>query len=572
MNNAVAITVNTAGQRVQEIFRQSWMFSNFYNRKTGAFASVAFAAVAGSHLVPTEHYSTQYEGKLQLSLESKEEDTSLSNPSRLNLDAAQVNIAAPSVDYETQARVLWSPKLLSPVIAQLQEQYPTLTYAHLSHNLKITHPEGSNTLEISYQDKDAQRAQAVLEQLTQAYLKYSQESPTHDYSALQFLEKRVPQLQQKVALTQETIQQLQQQQGSTNLAQLGQQLSEQSNLLAQQQQALQSQLIEARTAYAVLQHRAAESFEHLSQNQLFVNQLPAYQLPENQLLNQQDLNYQELLNQFQATAIQLATEYSHPKDTQASDRAKRSLEQQYQQLSEQLSQTAQQPLIDRLSQLNKDSESANSQEVNRLETLIELKVAENQVRMLEISDGAIAQTQTLLDGRIKQWASLARQYDALQLELQLATSKLNLSLVKQAELQTFIQFAWQVIAPPHVKPIAEGFALSDAQRDFGLSLVLCFIVVVWAMAAWKDVDWKDANWKNQGRSPRSFSIPLPCLQPDFQQPPQHQSFKSQPLALQMPKVLCSIEEDYSSLPAWGDGLFSKTSGNARKLALRNTAS
>ncbi|MBW4659244.1 MAG: hypothetical protein KME15_11255 [Drouetiella hepatica Uher 2000/2452] len=505
-------------------------------------ASVAIAAVAGSHLVPVEPYSTQYEGDLQLSLEPKEGNTSREN------SVAQVKTPTPNIDYATQARILWSPKLLSPVIAELQNQYPDFNYDRLSRNLKIIHPEGSRTLEISYQDTDPRRTQAVLERLSQAYLKYSQESPANNYSALQFIEKRVPELQQEVARTQEKLRQFQQHH-SANPAQLGRQLAEQSNALTQQQQELQSQLLEARTAYAVLQQRSAESLNQ------FKNQIFEYQRLESQLLSQQSLDYQELLSQFQETAIQLTLERSHPESNLESNRVKQQLlEQHYQRLSEQLSRTVQKPLIDRLSQLNTDSKPENSQEAHQLKMLIELKVAENQVRMLEISYEAIVQTKALLGDRIRQWAGLARQYDQLQLELQLATNKLNLSLTKQAELQTFVQSVWQVIAPPHIKPIANGLTLSVAQRDLSLSLALCFIVVVWVMTSGKDVR------KNRVRSQELLGSPLPVFQSDYQS---LMAQDSQPLALELPKVkvLCSIDNDNNRSSIWGNGSLQKISGN-----------
>ena len=545
--SVVSTTIDSVLQLMQEDFREAeprkrQIFLNGFNWEAGLLVSTAIAAVASSYLIPVDHYLAKYEGNLQLSLEPKEE-----NASRSNSGNAQVEIPAISIDYETQARILWSPKLISPVIARLQKQYPDLSYDRLSHNLKITHPEGSRTLEISYKDTDTQRTRAVLEQLSQAYLKYSQESPGNNDSALQFVEKRVPELKREVAQIQEKMRQFQQQHGLADPDALGQQLAQQSNALTQQQQDLQSQLLEARTAYAVLEQRLAESFEQVPEhqsenqykNQLLESQRLESQRLESQLLNQPNPDYQELLNQFQLTATQLTVERIRPESDLEANRAKQqALERQYQQLSEKLSQAIQQPLSERLAQINSGSSPENSQGANRLERLMELKVTDNQVRMLEISLGAIVQTKAQLGNRIKQWAGLARQYDQLQLELQITTNKLNLSLAKQAELQTFIQAAWQVIAPPQVKPMAEnGFTLSDSQRDFGLAL--CFIVVVWAIM----------HRKNAGRSKKSIGSPLPELQPDHSS---LMSQSSQPLALEIPKakVLCLIDNDSNPLLNW----------------------
>ncbi|MBI4784309.1 MAG: hypothetical protein HY785_23765 [Oscillatoriophycideae cyanobacterium NC_groundwater_1537_Pr4_S-0.65um_50_18] len=516
-----------AARSLEDKSRQSRLLPQVFNRRTGAFVGVAIAAVAGSRLVQVEPHATEYEGKLQLSLEPKAGNTGQSSLA----SATNGSVPTPSIDYETQARVFWSPKLLSPAIADLQQKYPDLTYERLTHDLKITHPEGTKNLEISYQDTDSQKAQAVLEKLSEVYLKYSQDAPTNSNTALQFIAERLPQLQQQVASAEEKMQEFPQQYGMENPDQLGQRLSEQSNALRQQQQDLLNQLIEAHTSYAVLQRQLDAHSEHLPEGQRLENRQA-----ESQLLAQQSPRYQELLAQFQSIALQLTTARS---EVGFEPSAERQLEQHYQQLSAELAEAAQQPLVDRLTQMTTAADSVDYQEINRLEALISLKAAENQVRMIEISYEAIAQTRVSLGDKIKQWAGLARQYDALELEVQLATDKMNVSLAKQAELQTFMQSAWQVVAPPQVKPVPESpFALSGTQRDFSLSLALCLIVAMWAMTLQESTT--QSSQKQSG-------LPLPDLRTHLQRrlmPP--------PLALQMPvsHLLQPIDADYRGVPTF----------------------
>jgi uncharacterized protein involved in exopolysaccharide biosynthesis len=98
-----------------------------------------------------------------------------------------------------QIQVLWSPKLLAPVVQQLQTQYTDLNYDTLAQKLDITHRDGDKTLEIRYQDPDPQKVQAVLEKVSHAYLQYSQQCRSNLCRELQFVEQRLPQIQKQVA-------------------------------------------------------------------------------------------------------------------------------------------------------------------------------------------------------------------------------------------------------------------------------------------------------------------------------------------------------------------------------------
>lgn len=470
-----------------------------FNHTTGALAIAMITTVASASLVPTSQPIPKYEGKLWLS-------GGANHSSEAGAESAVPNISAvPSIDDATQAQILWSSRLLAPVIERIQDQYPDFSYEHLSQGLDIT--PGAGGVEISYQDTDARRVRAVLKQLAQTYQEYSQERPAENRQALLFIQQQVAQLQQQLTLAQEKAQSFQQQH-STNLFQLGQQLSERRHILAQRQQDLESQLAEAQTLYRVLQKQMGFQSE--------------------------DPNASDLpLSQFQTVAAQLATELSSP---QPDDSALQSLEQQYQQLFVQVSQTIQQPLVDRLIQLNVDSQidsqtdrdnsqTETPQDIVQIAMLTELREAASQVQMLEISSQTIAQAQSSLNQQIKQWATTARQADELQLELQLATQKLNFHLTKQSEFQTkqsqLQTYTQRQAAPsPQIQQVAEGgLTLSESQRDLGLGFVLCFMLVVWAMTVWRGAKQPEAL----------VCIPLSDVQ-------SYPRLQSQPASLPLPMV------------------------------------
>src|SRR5579883_1246378 len=112
------------------------------NRRTWALAGAAIATVAGTSLVQMANQPAQYEGKFQLLVEpGTVASTQANTPSHAKA------LPAPSLDYATQIQVLWSPKLLAPVVQQLQTQYADLNYDTLAQKLTITHRDGTTTLD-----------------------------------------------------------------------------------------------------------------------------------------------------------------------------------------------------------------------------------------------------------------------------------------------------------------------------------------------------------------------------------------------------------------------------------------
>ncbi len=441
------------------------VFPSFLNRRTGALAGVAIATVAGVNLIQLANQPTQYEGTFQLLVEPiTPEPTPSAAPTVTN----QSTLAAPSLDYDSQIQVLWSPKLLSPVVEQLQTQYADLNYDTLAKKLDITHREGEKTLEIRYQDTDPQKVQAVLETVSHAYLQYSQSCRTSLCRELKFVEHRLPQLQKQVSVAKHNLQKLQQQSGVTEPAALGQQLSQRSGVLAQQRQDLQIRLTEARTQSAILQNRLTGQADATVADQLL----------------QQNDRYQAQLQQFQTIAQQLTVELARPQPDSAT---LQTLKQQYQQVSTEMAQVAQEPIARQRAQAVADfqaTENGDYTAVIRQQTLLEWVTAVNQVRVLEISQAAIAQTEVQINQQIKQWAGMARQYDALNLELKFATDNLNLYLTKRAELQQIIQpqTNWQLTAASPVEPLSANGVLSDSEQRASVGLLLCFMLVLLVMS------------------------------------------------------------------------------------------
>ncbi|HEY9885398.1 MAG TPA: hypothetical protein V6C98_17465, partial [Thermosynechococcaceae cyanobacterium] len=304
-----------------------------------------------------------------------------------------------------------------------------------------------------------------------AYLQYSQQCRSNLCRKLQFVEKRLPQIQKQVGVAQQNLQTLQQRHGMTEPTALGQQLSQRSDVLTQQRQALQIRLIEARTQLAISQQRSG---------QLRLSPTDA-DLAE-QALTRND-RYQSLLAQFQTIADQLAVELARPQPDSATLQP---LKQRYQAISAQMTQAAQAPIARQLAQAIADFQAGETTDytaVVQQQNLLEWVTAATQVQVLTLTEQAMVQTERDVQQQIKQWAVLARQYAELNLELKFATDNLNLYTAKRAELQQVIapKTDWQLTSAPKVEQVSSGFA-SDPEQRFSLGLLLSFMLVILVMS------------------------------------------------------------------------------------------
>ncbi|MGA1409697.1 MAG: GumC family protein, partial [Prochlorotrichaceae cyanobacterium] len=193
----------------------------------------------------------------------------------------------------TQLEVLRSPAILKPIHAALVSDYPNLTYELLERNLNISQLEGTKVLNVSFQAEDPAIVQAVLNQVSQAYLDYSSQQQQNALKqGITFVQGQLPTLQERVNVKQKELQQFRQRYTLINPETRGAELSDLlSNIRSQQQQA-QADLIESQSLYALLQRQVGAS--------------PDVALASAAL--SESPNYQGLLKQVQELESKIATE------------------------------------------------------------------------------------------------------------------------------------------------------------------------------------------------------------------------------------------------------------------------
>lgn len=174
----------------------------------------------------------KYEGRFQIMVEPLKTSDSellklLSGTLQQNVnDITRQNTTA--LDYNALLEVLKSPKLIDPIVRELRVKYPEITYDQLTGNdgsgkvssnregtLLMTRmakgKDESRIIEVRYRDAKPQKIESVLEQVSQAYLKYSiEQQQTSLRQGMKFVEQQIPKLQLRVNTLQGQLQSFQQ--------------------------------------------------------------------------------------------------------------------------------------------------------------------------------------------------------------------------------------------------------------------------------------------------------------------------------------------------------------------------
>ena len=235
------------------------------------------AAVASTTLVLALISTPTYKAKFQLLIKPVTVENKLtSSSSPLSPEKATQPVVG--LD-ETELRVLQSPKLMAPIIKQINAQYPGT--GALDLNLKSI--KNTNILEVSYQAPDPKKVQFVLDTVAQAYLTYSLEERQADVrQGIQFVDNQLPSLQQRVEILQARLEKFRQRYDLIDPDIQGKQLSNQLSQVLQQRLDTQTQLAKTRALYAALQSQLGQP-----PNQVVVasalSEAPRYQKLLNQL-------------------------------------------------------------------------------------------------------------------------------------------------------------------------------------------------------------------------------------------------------------------------------------------------
>lgn len=319
------------------------------------------------------------------------------------------------VPNEAKLKVLKSPRILEPLIKDLQSEYPELTYDSLTNNLELSIDKENNIIQVNYEHEQAPQVRDVLEQLQDGYLEFSLEVRQSELNkGLQFVEKQLPKLRSRVDQIQSRLQRLRQENNFIDPTMEAEQLSQQIGGFVQQRLEVQAKLDEAQLLAQDLQ-------EELSQQSIEKASASALTTPR----------YEALLKELQNIDTEIAKESAIFSENSPKIQT---LRQQRQQLV---------PLL-----------RAEAQRAQR--------EVESQIRELQARDRALGQTIARLNRQSKELSETTRQYTDLQRELEIASNNLNQFLTKREALGIDLaqsESPWEVLTPPN-DPMASSASVT----------------------------------------------------------------------------------------------------------------
>jgi capsular exopolysaccharide synthesis family protein len=410
------------------------------------------------------------EGKLSRSfLQAQTTDQALGNVQGNNLDQVA------TLDYETQIRILRSRKLLFPVVEQLQLRYPKITYESLIENLaierlKITKDgkeQGTKLLEVNYTATDPQQVPFVLEQISQAYLRYSlKDRQSNIRQGIRFINDQLPQLQERVNRIQSRIAILRQQNNLMDPEYQGNEFTVLKTSLRRQQVETLAKLAESQARYKTLQEQLA------GDNAIAVlSEFPSFQ----KLLER----YHELESQIATTSARLNEDS---------------------------------PPMQALRGKQKNLQELLNQEAERI-----LSRASDQVEVVQTQQQAIVQAETKLNQQFQLLPEVAREYAFLKQELKIASETLDRYLSKREALDIDAaqqEIPWEMPTPPTLSRDKQGQPINLAKKNTRLLIVLAAILatlfavaIAFLIEILQDILYTPAETKRLGKLSLLGTIP-----------------------------------------------------------------
>ncbi len=265
-------------KRPQNVEEESFGFGQIFSmlrRRAALIASVAVIVTTGA-VVWGSTRTPKYEGKFQLLVEpltNSESELLVLLSQTLQQDVNKITRQNnTALDYQALVEVLKSPKIIEPVVDQIQDKYPGVTYGKLVggdkagkvpssvkegqlHISRLSQGEiESRVIEIRYKDSNPQKVLFVLDKVSQAYRKYSlEQQQTNLRQGIKFVEQQIPKLRLRVNTLQGEMQRFQTNYNLFNPELQGKQLLERVNELQSTKTEASKRLAESKSLYASLQ-------------------------------------------------------------------------------------------------------------------------------------------------------------------------------------------------------------------------------------------------------------------------------------------------------------------------------
>jgi len=435
------------------------------------------AVSVGAFVWANQNIPKSYKGDFQLLVEPVTNEGKFVQPSALTREGGQgMGQGITNLDYATQLEILRSPRILSAIYEQVKSRYPKVNYFAFSKGLGVerlaseTSPEPTKILKVSYEAEDPKLVEFVLDVAAKKYLQYSlQERKTRISEGVKFIDDQLPELNSRVESLQSQIQRLQQQNKLTDPKIQGDQLFTQVREMNTQQAQTQRDLAEQKTLYANLQKQLELTPDEA---------IAASALSE-------DPNYRVLQGKIQEIDNKIAEERGRFQDDN--------------------------PVIQSLLAKTSNPKVEAFQNTVRIGLIQKLVEAANQIELLEVRNQALSQTKRSIERQAQLFPSIAREYNAIQEQLEIANRTREQLLTQRETLRVEAaqkQVPWELVSKPHLvsDPTGNPIASSKAKPiKIGGVLVGLLLGVGTAVAIERirNIFYNDKELED--------SIPLPLL-------------------------------------------------------------
>jgi len=467
-------------KRPQNIEEESFGFGQIFSmlrRRAALIASVTVIAATGAVIWGSTR-TPKYEGKFQLLVEplrNSESELLVLLSQTLQQDVNKITRQNNTpLDYQALLEVLKSPKIIEPVVEDIQEKYPGVRYGKLVggskagkvpssvkegqlHISRLSQGEiESRVIEIRYKDANPQKVLFVLDKVSQAYRKYSlEQQQTNLRQGIKFVEQQIPTLRLRVSTLQGEMQRFQKSFNLVDPELQGKQLLQRVDELQANKIETSKNLAEAKSLYASLQGQLG-----MSQNAA----IAASALSESP-------QYQDILKRVREVEAQIATESVRLSDANP---VMVSLREQRQKLLPLLKREAQLALGNNVPENLLNSQVGIYQNSVRRDLIQKMAETANQIQLLEASLKATDGSLVELNQQIKKYPEVAGRYANIERELQVASDTLKQLLGKQEALRVDAaqqEIPWELIMPPRLPKDKTGEFVADASKG-KLNIVL----------------------------------------------------------------------------------------------------
>ena len=410
---------------------------------------VGISSIAALALCLTNSSTPTYTGDFQLLVEPVTSEAKFSEPSTLTSSSKGIHFGSLEMDYSTIITILKSPGMLASIVEQVQVKYPDFTQKQLQDNLVIERlsldefdlSNQTKIIEISYQGTEPDLVNFVLEKTADKYLRYSLEDRKNKISqGVEFIEDRLPELNQRVGNLQTKLQNLQEKNQFIDPELKGEDLLKQVEKTNIQQLETKSEL---------------KKLKALKQNlERQLNMTPEEAVLASAL--GEDANYQKLLAKLKQLDSQISTQTA---TFQANTPQMQFLYDEKQNLTSLLQREGQRILGDKFDARSPNASLFKSQNSISLSMTQQLVETTNQIKLLEIQLSSLEDIQDRFEQQARRLPDVSRQYTEVTKELAIANRTLERLITQRDALRIELaqsQVPWEVVSSPQLLQDAVG--------------------------------------------------------------------------------------------------------------------